>query len=256
MIRTLTFAAILLASTAALAENSKPQPVPHVDTIPAAKDIPYPGTISLAIDATDLRRAIFKVKEVLPVARAGHMVLLFPKWLPGNHSPTGQIEKLAGLKISANGKPVPWTRDPVDVFAFHIEVPVGAKALDIDFQFLSATAPGQGRVVMTPNMLSLQWQSMSLYPAGYFTRQIPVEASVTYPEGWTAASALPSKASGSTYRYDRTNYEVLVDSPVIAGRYYKAFPLSPACAGCGRRTARPISCRIHISPARRRRVLR
>ena len=227
MIRTLTFAAILLASTAAVAENSKPQPVPHVDTIPAAKDIPYPGTISLAIDATDTRRAIFKVKEVMPVAKAGHMVLLFPKWLPGNHSPTGQIEKLAGLKISANGKPVPWKRDPVDVFAFHVEVPVGARALDIDFQFLSATAGNQGRVVMTPNMLSLQWQSMSLYPAGYFTRQIPVEATVTYPDGLTAASALPAKATGSTYRYDRTNYEVLVDSPVIAGRHFKAWPLSP-----------------------------
>ncbi len=223
----LFIAASCLAMSAATAENSKPQPVPHVDTIPAARDIPYPGTISLAIDATDVRRAIFRVKQVLPVARAGHMVLLFPKWLPGNHSPTGQIEKLAGLKITAGGKPVPWTRDPVDVFAFHIEVPAGAQALDITFQFLSATAPNQGRVVMTPAMLSLQWQSMSLYPAGYFTRQIPVEASVTYPDGWTAASALPAKVTGNTYRYERTNYEVLVDSPVIAGRYFKSFPLTP-----------------------------
>ena len=155
MIRPLSLAALLLASTAAVAENSKPQPVPYVDTIPAAKDVPYPGTITLAIDATDTRRAIFKVKEVVPVAKAGHMVLLFPKWLPGNHSPTGQIEKLAGLKISAGGKPVAWTRDPVDVFAFHVNVPAGAKALDIDLQFLSATAGNQGRVVMTPTMLSL-----------------------------------------------------------------------------------------------------
>ena len=231
MIRMLSLTAMLLASTAAHAENSKPQPVPHVDTIPAAQDTPYPGTITLTIDATDTRQGIFRVKENIPVAQAGPMVLLFPKWLPGNHWASGQIEKLAGLKITAGGKPVAWTRDPVDVFAFHINVPAGAAAIDIDLQFLSATATAQGRVAVTQNMLSLQWNSMSLYPAGYFTRQIPVQATVTYPAGWTAASALTATATptatGTTYAYEKTNYEVLVDSPVVAGRYYKAFALSP-----------------------------
>lgn len=219
--------AMLCASVPALAENSKPQPVPHVDRIPAAQDIPYPGTITLTIDATDTRQGIFRVKEVIPVAKPGPMVLLFPKWLPGNHWASGQIEKLAGLKISAGGKPIAWTRDPVDVFAFHIDVPEGASAINIDLQFASATATNQGRVVMTPNLLSLQWNSMSLYPAGYFTRQIPVQATVTYPTGWTAASALPSTVNGAVYAYEKTNYEVLVDSPVVAGRYYKGFALSP-----------------------------
>lgn len=227
MLRSLSATALLLASTAALAENSKPQPLPIVDTIPAARDIAYPGTITLDIDATDVRRGIFRTHETIPVANAGPMVLLFPKWLPGNHSPTGQIEKLAGLKISAGGKPIAWKRDQVDVFAFHIDVPRGARSIDIDLQFLSATAGNQGRVVTTPNMLSLQWNSMSLYPAGYFTRQIPVQASVTYPEGWSAASGLPSTATGSVYRYQKTDYDTLVDSPVLAGRYYKAIALSP-----------------------------
>lgn len=227
MFRTLCTTALLLSSTAALAENSKPQPVPIVDTIPAARDIPYPGTITLDIDATDNRQGIFRVKESIPVEKAGPMVLLYPQWLPGNHSPTGQLEKLAGLKITANGKPVPWTRDPVDMFAFHIDVPDGAKAISVELQFLSATASNQGRVVSTPDLLRLQWNSMSLYPAGYFTRQIPVVATVTYPTGWTAASALPSRVEGSVYRYDKTDYEVLVDSPVLAGRHYKAFALSP-----------------------------
>ncbi|OYY63247.1 M61 family metallopeptidase [Sphingomonas sp. 28-62-11] len=231
MIRLLSVTAMLPAmlcvATPALAENSKPQPVPHVDRIPAAQDIPYPGTITLNIDATDTRQGIFRVKEVMPVAKPGPMVLLFPKWLPGNHWASGQIEKLGGLKISAGGKPIAWTRDPVDVFAFHITVPEGASAIDIDLQFLSATATNQGRVAMTQNLLSLQWNSMSLYPAGYFTRQIPVQAVVTYPEGWTAASALTATVNGPVYTYEKTNYEVLVDSPVVAGRYYKAFPLSP-----------------------------
>ncbi len=224
----LPFAALLLATTApALAQNSAPQPVWPVDTIPQARDIDYPGTLQLDIDATDTQRGIFNVKETIPVAKSGHMVLLFPKWLPGAHTPRGEIEKLAGLQIRANGKRVPWTRDPMDVFAFHVEVPAGAKALNLEFQFISATVPDQGRMVMTPNMLSLQWNSMSLYPAGYFTRRIPVQATVKYPTGWSAAAGLPSKATGSTYTYDKTTYEILVDSPVLAGRYYKPFELSP-----------------------------
>jgi len=229
MIRIFSTLSLLLASTAAttaLAENSKPQPVPYVDTIPAAKDTPYPGTIKLAIDATDTRQGIFRTHETIPVAGSGHMVLLFPKWLPGNHSPTGQIEKLAGLKITANGKPVAWTRDPVDVFAFHITVPQGAKAIDIDLQFLSATEGSQGRTSVTSDMLRLQWNSMSLYPAGYFTRQIPVEATVTYPDGWTAAAGLKAQAKGAVYRYQPTDYETLVDSPVVAGKYYRQWALS------------------------------
>ncbi|WP_448662180.1 M61 family metallopeptidase [Sphingomonas sp. CJ20] len=228
MVRALSFAALLLATTVPVAaQNSAPQPVPIVNTIPDTRDIDYPGTLQLEIDATDTQRGIFRVKETIPVAKSGHMVLLYPKWLPGKHGPRGEIEKLAGLQIRANGKRVPWTRDPVDVFAFHIEVPAGAKKLDLEFQFLSATEPDQGRIVMTPAMLSLQFNSMSLYPAGYFTRRIPVQARVKYPEGWSAAGAVPSRAEGGVVTYQKTDYDTLVDSPVLAGRYYRAFPLSP-----------------------------
>ncbi|MDH7973749.1 PDZ domain-containing protein [Sphingomonas sp. AR_OL41] len=223
-------AALLLSSAAitpVLAENSRPQPVPYVDTIPAARDVPYPGMMTLDIDATDTERGIFTVKETLTVAGGGHMVLLFPKWLPGAHSPRGELDKLAGVRISSGGKRIAWTRDPVDVFAYHIDVPQGAKALDIDLQFISATKGDQGSIVMSPAMLRLQPNSMSLYPAGYFTRQIPVKMTVKYPEGFKAASGLPSKAVGSTYSYDLTSYETLVDSPILAGRYYKAFELTP-----------------------------
>ena len=213
------------------AENSKPQPVRYVDTIPAARDIAFPGTVTLDIDATDTVRGIFSTHETIGGVSAGHMVLLFPQWLPGNHSPSGELDKLAGLHIRAGGpdggREIAWTRDPVDVNAFHIDVPAGAASLDIDLKFLSATKEDQGPIVMSPDMLRLQWNSMSLYPAGYFTRRIPVKAVVKYPAGWTASSGLPSKAAGSTYTYDRTNYETLVDSPVLAGRYYRRWALSP-----------------------------
>ncbi len=228
MNRALALAALLAAvSSPAFAQNSAPQPSAFVDTIPAPRDVAYPGTITLDIDATNTQQGIFSVKETIPVTKSGHMVLLYPKWLPGKHGPRGEIEKLAGLQIRANGKRVEWKRDPVDVFAFHIDVPAGAKKLDLEFQFISATVPDQGRIVMTPNVMSLQFNSMSLYPAGYFTRRIPIKASVKYPDGWTAASGLPSKATGSVYSYDKTDYDTLVDSPAIAGRYYRAFELSP-----------------------------
>ncbi len=236
MIRQFALATFLAsAATAALAQvpagNTAPQPVPFVDTVPQARDTPYPGVIQLDVDATDNLRGIFRVHEMIPVAKAGHTVLLYPKWLPGAHSPRGEIEKLAGLVIRANGRVLPWTRDPVDVFAFHIDVPQGARRLDLEFQFISATAPNQGRVVATPTMISLQPNSVSLYPAGYFTRQIPVKMTVKYPDGWTAAGAVPAKrgmgANASTYSYDQTNYEVLVDSPTLAGRYGKSWALSP-----------------------------
>ncbi len=206
----------------AIAANSAPQPVPIVDTIPAARDVPYPGTMVLKVDATDLDQNIFQVSQTIPVAKAGPMTLLFPAWLPGNHAPRGQIEKVAGLTIKAGGKTLIWKRDPVDVYAFHIDVPAGTRSLDVDFKFLSATAGDQGRIQVTREMLNLQWEAVSLYPAGYFTRQIPVSATVTYPAGWQAATALrPTSTNGSTVTYGTVNYEVLVDSPVFAGKYFR-----------------------------------
>ena len=222
----LAIAALLV--TPATAQNSKPVAQPIADTIPAARDIAYPGTMRLMVDATDTNQNIFRVRQVIPVATAGPMTLLYPKWLPGTHAPRGQIEKLVGLTISAGGKPVRWVRDPVDVHAFHIDVPQGARELNVAFQFVSATQEDQGRIVVTPAMMNLQWQSVSLYPAGYYVRNIPVQVSVTYPAGWQAATALrPASASGATVTYQTTDYDTLVDSPVFAGRHFKSVALSP-----------------------------
>ena len=123
-------------------------------------DTPYPGTMTLNVDATDTEQGIFRVTQTIPVAAAGPMTLNFPKWLPGNHAARGQIEKLAGLVIRAGGRTLVWKRDPVDVYAFHIDVPEGVRQLDIAFQFLSATEADQGRVVVSPEIIDLQWQSV------------------------------------------------------------------------------------------------
>ncbi|PZN95646.1 MAG: peptidase M61 [Alphaproteobacteria bacterium] len=217
-----------LLSTSALAApiRSLPQPLPIEQTIPAPQDVAYPGTITLKVDATDVTRGIWKVRQTIPVSGAGRMTLLFPKWLPGNHSPTGQVEKVAGLTISANGKPLTWKRDEIDVYGFTVDVPAGTRSLDVRFQFLSATAGNQGRIVATTDMLSLQPNSVALYPAGYFTRRIPFATSVTWPAGWTAYGVLkPTGRSGDTITYETVDFETLVDSPFIAGRWAQSWDL-------------------------------
>ncbi|MDF0546457.1 peptidase M61 [Sphingobium sp. H39-3-25] len=231
-----SFAAILLISTIlsgatanlAVAQDLRSKPVaPQLNNAtPLPTDTPYPGgTIRLEVDATDTVQRIFKVKETIPVAAAGPLTLLMPEWLPGNHAPRGAIEKLAGITFTANGKPLAWKRDPLDVYAFKLDVPAGTKAVVAEFQFLSATAGNQGRVVVTDKMLNLQWEAVSLYPAGYYTRQIPIQATVTYPEGWKAATALRGKTTGATVAYNSIDYEALVDSPVFAGKFFKAVDL-------------------------------
>ncbi|MGE4429952.1 MAG: M61 family metallopeptidase [Sphingobium sp.] len=209
-------------------QNSAPTLQPLVDTVPAPRDIAYPGTMTLTVDASDTRQNIWRVKQVIPVSSAGPITLLYPEWLPGKHAPRGQIDKLAGLVITANGKDIGWTRDPRDVYAFHVNVPQGAREIVAEFQFLNATAANQGRIAVTDRMLNLQFETVSLYPAGYYVRRIPVQATVTWPQGWTAYTALRGKQSGSTTRYDATDYETLIDSPVFAGRYAKAIDLGHA----------------------------
>lgn len=188
----------------------------------------YPGTIRLEVDATDLGQRVFKVRQIVPV-QPGLQRFHYPAWLPGSHSPSGQIEKLAGLVINANGQRLEWVRDPLDVYTFNVQVPEGVTELRMDFQFLSPTDSAQGRTVMTPNMLNLQWNAMLLYPAGHAAHAITYQASARYPQGWDAASALTvASRNGDTVNYAPTNLEILVDSPVFAGRYHRMFDLAPA----------------------------
>jgi predicted metalloprotease with PDZ domain len=226
--------AFLLASTAAIAQplpGQKSLPVAPTSKeapVPAARDVPYPGTIQLTVDASDTTRGIFKVHERIPVTGAGDLVLLYPEWVPGGHSPRNEIRKVTGITFTANGQPLEWVRDNLDVYAFHVKVPEGVQAVDANFQFVTATAGNQGRIVATPDMASIQWLSTSLYPAGYYTRQIPVQPTVIVPNGWTVATALrPSgPGAGSRITFEPVNYEVLVDSPMIAGAHFRRIPLS------------------------------
>lgn len=195
---------------------------------PAAQDTPYPGTIALHVDATDTVQGIFRVHETIPVA-PGPLTLLYPQWIPGDHSPTGPIAMLAGLRIVANGQALPWLRDKYDVYAFQVEVPQGVSQLEVEFQYLSSRDDGGFEI--TDRMMDMAWNTVSLYPAGHYTRGITVAPSVTFPHDWQFGTALEtSTRDGDTVQFKPVTYNNLVDSPIYAGRYFQRVDLAPGAS--------------------------
>ena len=162
----------------------------------------------------------------MPVGASGPFTLLFPTWVPGNHGPTARIERLAGLIISARGQRLNWTRDPIDMHAFHVDIPSGANSLQVEFQYLSATSSDEGRVVMTPEILNLQWFSLALYPAGYYARQLTFDPEVTLPPGWQFTTQMEvATGAGTVVHFRPLSFESLLNSPLFAGRYFRRFEL-------------------------------
>jgi predicted metalloprotease with PDZ domain len=231
--------------------RSAPQPLPLPPATPAARDIPYPGVIRLAVDATDIERRIFRVRETVPVAKAGPMTLLYTRWVAGNHGPSGPLYNFAGLTIRAGGKPVAWTRDVVNVFAFHIDVPRGVSELEIEAQYLTPTQTSEGGALMTPEMLRLQWYPMTLYPAGYFTRQITVEASVRLPPEWQFATALEAaRSADGVQTFKPVSFEVLATRRCSPAAMPARSTSIPAAARASPSTSSPMDRNIS-RPGRR-----
>lgn len=202
--------------------------------IPAPQDVPYaPGTIRIEIDATNLSQRIFRVKETIPVA-PGELTLLYPKWVPGGHTPRNPIDKIAGIRFftgtsKAGGQKLEWKRDTLDVNAFHLVVPQGVNEITAEFDYLTPTDSSQGGVAMAPNMLNLKTIAAVLYPAGHYGSRIMFDPRITYPAGWTAFTAMHEQGrSGDTVDYQDVSFDTYVDSPIFAGRYAKQIDLTPA----------------------------
>ncbi len=191
---------------------------------PAFADNP----ITLDVDLSDAARQLFHGHEVMPV-KAGALTLYYPKWIPGEHSPSGPLENLAGLKISAGGKPIAWRRDLTDMYSFHVTVPAGVSSLDIDYEFLSPDSGGEfgQSVSSTPAIVDLEWNQLILYPAGTASKDIQFTPSVKLPEGWQFGTALDTESSsGGTTHFKTVALNKLVDSPLIAGLHFRRIDLS------------------------------
>lgn len=211
---------LLGAAGTAMAQDLPPS------SVPPPKDVPFPGQIRLDVDATDTVRHIFRVHETIPVAGGTDLILFYPRWLPGNHNPSGRIDELSGLQIHAGGQRIDWIRDPVDVYAFHVRTPAGANSLDLDFLVATPTDGDQGRMVVTPEMLNLEWNEVALYPAGYYARRIMIAPTVKFPAGWKYGCALQGQMQGDTATFSAVNFDTLIDSPLDAGRNFRRVQLS------------------------------
>ena len=188
----------------------------------------FAAPIVLQVDATEAPRKIYHAELHIP-AVPGPLTLFYPKWIPGDHAPSGPINDLAGLHISANGQPLSWQRDSIELFAFHIDVPQAASSVDVKLDFLSAAdADGSNSVSSTSELAILSWNQMILYPRGQASDDLEISARLRLPRDWKFGTALPVEATnGNSIEFKTVSLTTLVDSPVLAGSHFRKIELTP-----------------------------
>jgi predicted metalloprotease with PDZ domain len=192
------------------------------------------ATAQVDVDAREAPRGIVKVHLRLPVS-PGPLTLVYPKWLPGRHGPAGPITDLAGPAFSHDGKPISWRRDDVDMYAFHLEVPAAVTTLEADFEVLTGLRPDgvvnglEAPRTATESLLVMEWHQVVLYPAESNADELRYQAQIQLPQGWQYATALTRSAdSGERLRFEPSSLTTLVDSTLIAGKYFQSFDLGGA----------------------------
>ena len=189
---------------------------------------PVYATITLEVDATAAPRNLLHARLHIPAA-PGQLTLVYPQWIPGEHGPTGPINGLTGLTFSANGQPLEWQRDAEDMFRFYLTVPAGAQAVDVSLDFLLGTGGGYsaGGSAST-KLLDLSWNQLLLYPQTTNALRTEFAASLKLPDGWKFGTALAgAKIVGEKINFAPTSLETLIDSPVIAGEFFRTVELTP-----------------------------
>jgi predicted metalloprotease with PDZ domain len=188
----------------------------------AAPSVLASETIALTVDATATQQKLLHAHLVMPV-KPGPLTLYYPKWIPGEHGPDGPIASLTGLKFEADGKTIPWKRDLLDVFTFHLEIPAGVSELDARYDFIEPDGASA-----TDKLMVLEWNEVVLYPAGIPAQQLNYEAKLLMPGGWKFGTPLPvANQSGNQVSFKPISLDLLVDSPVITGEFYRAIDLTP-----------------------------
>jgi predicted metalloprotease with PDZ domain len=208
-------------------------------TLAFSQAAPTPANpIQITADLSEGARHLYHAEIEIPV-RPGPVTLITPKWIPGNHRPTGPVDDITGVVFTANGKVLPWRRDNEDLYAFHVTVPAGVTTLHAH---LDTIAPAR----VTTKMAVLEWEKLLLYPANTPGKDIAIQPSITVPAGWGTGTALQpigpvaapvntgvdekdhtAGAATVTTKYAVTTVEQLEDSPVITGQYFHEFALAP-----------------------------
>ena len=185
--------------------------------------------VTLTVDATEVARKIIHAAESIPAA-PGSLTLVYPKWIPGEHGPTGPVVDMAGLKITANGTALPWRRDLENMYAIRVDVPANAVQLDVAFDFL--LPPQQGGFSSgsssSARLAVISWNQVVLYPEQMKPADITVNAALTVPDGWKIGTALETKTrKGDTIQFEPVSLSMLIDSPVLTGAHVRRIDLTP-----------------------------
>jgi predicted metalloprotease with PDZ domain len=186
-------------------------------------------SVRLHVDLKDAPRNIYHAKLQIPV-HAGEVALVFPKWIPGNHRPSGPIGALTGIRMEAAGQPLRWQRDPLEMYEFHVTVPLGVNTLDVSLDAItSQDSAGGGGPAASSNVLDLNWNAVVLYPKGARADDVTFLPSLTLPAGWKIGTALPvAHTGGDDVEFSSVSLTTLIDSPVIAGAHFRKVELNQA----------------------------
>jgi predicted metalloprotease with PDZ domain len=184
-------------------------------------------SIRLHVDLRDAPRNIYHARLDIPV-HAGEMALVFPKWIPGNHRPSGPIGGLTGIRMEAAGQVVPWRRDPVEMYEFHVTVPGGVTTLEVSLDAITTLdSAGGGGPAASSNILDLNWNAVVLYPKDTRSDDVTFASSITLPAGWKFGTALPvARSVGDEVEFSPVSLTTLIDSPLIAGVHYRKIELT------------------------------
>ncbi|MGH9500159.1 MAG: M61 family metallopeptidase [Terriglobales bacterium] len=189
-------------------------------------------SIRVFVDLTDAPRNLYHTRLTIPV-KPGPVTLVYPKWIPGNHRPSGPIANVAGVKMEAGGQTLTWERDPVDMYAFHVDVPAEANELQVSLDTISDDgSAGASGPAATTNVLDLNWSQVVLYPQGASSDDVQVAPSIQLPAGWKFGTALnlsndgPDAKNPYMKRFKPVSLTTLIDSPLIAGDHYRKIELT------------------------------
>jgi len=184
----------------------------------SAQDKSAPA-MTLVVDQTQGARRIAFVHEEIRV-RPGAVALAYPKWIPGEHGPTGPIQQFAALRIHSGSENLSWTRDPEDIYTIHVEVPANTDRISVDFDTLMENT-------ISVHQLLVAWNTVVLYPRGIDKRQLMIEPSILLPPNWHQGSSLRVTSQvGSRVNFAPVSLERLIDSPVLAGEFFRVVQLA------------------------------
>ena len=197
-----------------------------VFTLTTSAAIAQKTPIKITADLSEAPRKLYHAEIDIPVT-AGPLVLTTPKWIPGAHGPRGPVADTVGLVFTASGKTIPWRRDDLDPYQYHLTIPAGVTTLHAHLDSIVTSR-------ITSTMATLEWERLMLYPANKPVRDIAIQPTVIVPTGWGIGTSLtpaspydPQHPVGGTVHYAATTVEMLEDSPIMTGKYFKEYALAP-----------------------------